>query len=264
MLDRTVQPYAGYYTTGALVPNCKNLHIKSFLVILFFTRFFYEGGLMFIMDIVARIDSEIEKRSLLKHAFYQMWSEGKLNIDHLQGYSMEYFQLVKAVPGFVQSIEKSADPALRADIADNAREEAEHVEPWVRFATALGVSRGDLANYAGADKTNEAVATMQKLSGASFEEAVAAMYAYEMELPKISRSKIGGLKKFYGMSSEDATKYFEIHEEADVRHAQVWREILQKLPADLQEKAYNAAVESLKAQNMLLDSVQEKYVGMYC
>ena len=51
------------------------------------------------------------------------------------------------------------------------------------------------------------------------------MYAYEMELPKISRSKIDGLKKLYGMDSEDATKYFEIHEEADVRHAQVWREI---------------------------------------
>jgi pyrroloquinoline-quinone synthase len=90
------------------------------------------------------------------------------------------------------------------------------------------------------------------------------MYAYEMELPKISRSKIDGLKKFYGMSSEDATKYFEIHEEADVRHAQVWREMLSKIPADRQEAAFSAAVESLKAQNMLLDSVQEKYVGVNC
>ena len=87
------------------------------------------------------------------------------------------------------------------------------------------------------------------------------MYAYEMELPKISRSKIDGLKKFYGMNSEDAMKYFEIHEEADVRHAQVWREILEKIPADKQEAVFNAAIESLKAQNILLDSVFEKYVG---
>jgi len=36
------------------------------------------------MDIVQRIDTEIERRSLLKHSFYQMWSEGKLTIDHLQ------------------------------------------------------------------------------------------------------------------------------------------------------------------------------------
>ena len=150
------------------------------------------------------------------------------------------------------------------DIANNAKEEAEHVEPWARFATALGVSRNDLVDYLGAGMTNAAVARMMELADASFEEAVAAMYAYEMELPKISRSKIDGLKKFYGMNSEDATKYFEIHEEADVKHAQVWREILNKIPADKQEAAFVAAVESLKAQNMLLDSVQEKYVGMNC
>ena len=214
------------------------------------------------MNVVQRIDSEIESRSLLKHSFYQMWSEGKLTIDHLQGYSMEYFQLVKAIPKIVEGI--AARVTDNEDIANNAKEEAEHVEPWVRFATALGVSRHDLVDYSGTTGTNAAVARMLDLANASLEEAVAAMYAYEMELPKISRSKIDGLKKFYGMSSEDATKYFEIHEEADLRHAQAWREILNKIPAGEQEAAFAAAVESLKAQNMLLDSVQEKYIGMNC
>jgi pyrroloquinoline-quinone synthase len=224
-------------------------------------RFLREGEKRSIMDIIQRIDSEIERRSLLKHSFYQMWTEGKLTVDHLQGYSKEYFQLVKAVPGFVENIARwTSDP----DVAGNAKEEAEHIEPWVKFAGALGVSRNELVDYDGTEKTNAAVAKMMDLSKTSFEEAVAAMYAYEMELPRISRSKIDGLKKFYGMNSEDATKYFEIHEEADVRHAQVWREILSKIPADRQEAAFSAAVESLKAQNMLLDSVQEKYVGVNC
>jgi len=214
------------------------------------------------MNVVQRIDSEIESRSLLKHSFYQMWSEGKLTIDHLQGYSMEYFQLVKAIPKIVEGI--AARVTDNEDIANNAKEEAEHVEPWVRFATALGVSRYNLVDYAGTTGTNAAVARMLDLANASLEEAVAAMYAYEMELPKISRSKIDGLKKFYGISSEDATKYFEIHEEADLRHAQAWREILNKIPAGKQEAAFAAAVESLRAQNMLLDSVQEKYIGMNC
>ena len=211
-------------------------------------------------NIVPRIDSEIEKRSLLKHSFYKMWSEGKLTIDHLQGYSKEYFQLVKTVPKFVESISKTTTG--NSDIiTSNAREEAEHVELWARFATALGVSRSDLISYGGSEKTNEAVAKLMGLADLTFEEAVAAMYAYEMELPKISRSKIDGLKKLYGMDSEDATKYFEIHEEADVRHAQVWREILQRIPAERHEAAINAAIKSLQAQNMLLDSVHEKYVG---
>ena len=210
-------------------------------------------------NVVQRIHSEIEKRSLLKHSFYKMWSEGKLTIDHLQGYSKEYFQLVKIVPKFVESVaEARGNPDT---LTNNAREEAEHIDLWVRFATALGVSRSDLVSYGGSEKTKEAVAKLMGLADLEFEEAVAAMYAYEMELPKISRSKIDGLKKLYGMDSEDATKYFEIHEEADVRHAQAWREILQRIPLERHEAAINAAIKSLQAQNMLLDSVYEKYVN---
>ena len=210
--------------------------------------------------VVQRIDLEIENRSLLKHSFYKMWSEGKLTIDHLQGYSKEYFQLVKVVPKFVERIAEATGNSDNI-ITNNAREEAEHVELWTRFATALGVSRSDLITYGGSEKTNEAVAKLMALAGLAFEEAVAAMYAYEMELPKISSSKIDGLKKFYGMDSEDATKYFEIHEEADVRHAQLWREILQRIPSERHDAVINAAIKSLQAQNNLLDSVHEKYVS---
>jgi len=215
-------------------------------------------------DIVERIDSEIEKRSLLKHSFYQMWSEGKLTFEHLQGYSMEYFQLVQAVPKFVESIAQLADPLVKADVNSNSREEAEHIEPWTRFAGALGISRDELANYGVSAKTKEAIDKMMALATSSFEKGAAAIYAFEMELPKISRSKIDGLKKFYNIDSPDALNYFEIHQEADIRHAQVWREILKKIPADNHEEAFEAAVESLKAQNSLLDSIQEKYMGKYC
>jgi pyrroloquinoline-quinone synthase len=191
-----------------------------------------------------------------------MWTDGKLTIDHLRGYSMEYFQLVKAVPAMVQNI--AAKVPSNPDIAGNAKEESDHVVPWVRFASALGVKPEELAGYKGDEKANAAVGLLQGLSSLPLEEAVAAMYAYEAELPRISHTKLDGLKKFYGMDGKDATEYFEIHEEADVRHAQVWRELLRNIPEARQEGVFNAAVESLKAQNMLLDSVQEKYVGMNC
>ena len=137
-----------------------------------FIRFFYwnEKVIIDMDNLVQRIDSEIEKRSLLKHSFYKMWSEGKLRTDHLQGYSKEYFQLVKKVPKFVENIaEATGNPDI---ITDNAREEAEHVELWVRFATALGVSKSDLTNYGGSEKTNEAVAKLMALANLTFEEAV--------------------------------------------------------------------------------------------
>jgi pyrroloquinoline-quinone synthase len=211
--------------------------------------------------LIERIDYEIEKHSLLKHVFYQMWSEGKLTINHLQGYSKEYFQLVKVVPKFVENIfNVITDPSLKRAVGQNLKEEYEHIEPWIMFSTAMGIQRNDLASYKGENETNMAVSTLSQLTERSLEEAVAAMYAYEKELPKISRSKIDGLKKFYGVQSNEATKYLEIHEEVDLRHSEVWKNILKTIPEEKQERALNAAISSLEAQNKLLDSVQKKYV----
>ena len=211
--------------------------------------------------LIERIDYEIEKHSLLKHVFYQMWSEGKLTINHLQGYSKEYFQLVKVVPKFVENIfNVIADPSLKRVVGQNLKEESDHIEPWIMFSTAMGVQRNDLASYKGENETNMAVSTLSQLTERSLEEAVAAMYAYEKELPKISKSKIDGLKKFYGVQSNEATKYLEIHEEVDLRHSEVWKNILKTIPEEKQECALRAAISSLKAQNKLLDSVHKNYV----
>jgi pyrroloquinoline-quinone synthase len=211
--------------------------------------------------LIERIDYEIEKRSLLKHRFYQMWSEGKLTFDHLQGYSKEYFQLVKVVPKFVENIfNMVTNPSLNRDISQSLKEEYEHIEPWIVFSTAMGVKRKDLTSYKGQTETNKAVSTLTRLTELSLEEAVASMYAYEKELPKISRSKIDGLNKFYGVKSHHATKYFEIHEEVDLRHSELWKNILQTIPEEKQKFALSAAINSLEAQNKLLDSVQKNYV----
>jgi pyrroloquinoline-quinone synthase len=211
--------------------------------------------------LIERIDYEIEKHSLLKHTFYQMWSEGKLTFNHLQGYSKEYFQLVKVVPKFVENIfNLITDPSLKRDVGQNLKEEYEHIEPWIMFSTAMGVQTNELTSYKGQNETNMAISTLTQLTELSLEEAVAAMYAYEKELPKISRSKIDGLNKFYGVKSNDATKYLEIHEQVDVRHAEVWKNILQTIPEKKRELAINAAITSLEAQNKLLDSVQKNYV----
>lgn len=211
--------------------------------------------------LIERIDYEIEKHSLLKHVFYQMWSEGKLTINHLQGYSKEYFQLVKVVPKFVENIfNVIEDPSLKRAVGQNLKEESEHIEPWIMFSTAMGVQRNDLTSYKGENETNMAVSALSQLTERSLEEAVAAMYAYEKELPKISKSKIDGLKRFYGLQSNEATKYLEIHEEVDLRHSEVWKNILKTIPEEKQECALNAAISSLEAQNKLLDSVHKNYV----
>lgn len=79
---------------------------------------------------------------------------------------------------------------------------------------------------------------------------------------KISRTKLDGLKAFYGMrGDEEATVYFREHEVADVRHAAAWRSILQRDAAGGDERAsLEAAVLSAGVQNTILDSVMETYV----
>jgi pyrroloquinoline-quinone synthase len=215
--------------------------------------------------VVERIDIEIEKQSLLKHPFYQMWSEGKLTADHLQGYIKEYFQLVITVPEFVRNIQGlTNDSSLETELDHHFEEESDHIEAWMRFAISMGVSRDKLLNHAPTRKTREAVLALNSLTKLSFEEAAAAMYGYEKELPKISTSKINGLKKYYGIVNSDTTNYFEIHEEADIRHARLWMNILKNVSSDDTESVFEAGVKSLSAQNKLLDSIQEKYVGQNC
>lgn len=214
-------------------------------------------------SIVERIDEEVEKQSLLKHPFYQMWSKGELSLDHLAGYSEEYFSLVRAVPNLVQGTLETHSPNGPAEdtIFENLSEEKEHVELWVKFAASLGVSREKLYSHGASQKTAEAISELEDMSRSSFVESVASMYSYESELPKISRSKLDGMKKFYGLDSKDATTYFETHEVVDIKHAAVWRKILGEVPSDEQELAYSAAVRSLKAQNQILDAIMERYVS---
>ena len=211
--------------------------------------------------LICRIDQEIDKRSLLKHRFYKMWSNGELGIDHLRGYSLEYFQLVKAVPELVNNILlKMGESKLRSIVEESQKEEESHVAPWIRFANSLGVKKKDLLNHVCDENTKEAVSSLVDLTRNSLDEAICAMYAYEMDLPNISRSKIEGLNKFYNLSSSDSRNYFEIHQEADIRHAAIWRNMIRKIPDFKYESCVDSAVKSLNAQNLLLDAVYEKYV----
>jgi pyrroloquinoline-quinone synthase len=209
-------------------------------------------------SLIQRIDKMIEEQSLLKHKFYVMWSEGKLSMKSLNGYSKEYFQLVKAVPSFVDNVMQKSPSEMKSKIVSNRDEESEHIEPWVKFASALGVSQNELRNYAGLDKTRQAISNLSCLM-TSYEGGAAAMYALEQEIPKISLSKIDGLRKFYGLSEDDAIEYFRLHAEADIRHAALWRKVLEKTSTSQEDDLVQTASKSLAAQNLLLDSCYDAY-----
>jgi len=209
------------------------------------------------MNIIKRIDEMIEERSLLKHPFYQMWSDGKLTQESLAGYSKEYFQLVKAVPFFMTPIIEKAPNSVISELIANQQEESDHVKPWISFAGELGVSEDELIPYTGLTKTRKAVSDLNELMN-TFEGGACAMYAFEKEIPKISQTKLDGLAEFYGMTSNEATEYFKLHTEADIRHAALWRNILEKSSTD-SNNLIEIAEKSISAQNLLLDSCYDEY-----
>ncbi len=208
-------------------------------------------------SIIKRIDEMIEEKSLLKHPFYQMWSDGKLSLNSLSGYSKEYFQLVKSVPSFMTPLIEHAPDPMKSELISNQEEETQHIKLWMRFAQALGVEEKELDNYSGLPKTKQAVSQLSSLM-TSFVRGACAMYAFEKEIPKISQTKLEGLAKFYGLSSEDAIEYFKLHTEADIRHAASWRKALEQSSSQ-NEDLIKIADKSISAQNLLLDSCYEAY-----
>ena len=213
-------------------------------------------------NLIDEIDLEIERYSLLKHDFYRLWQEGKLTLDHLAGYSKEYFQLVKAVPLLVENASKTNHVKKYENLIQTIlRDEREHIEPWVKFSSSLQVDKTELMDCVGEDLTKQSVDSMIKLSESSFEEAVAVLYAFEKQLPKISETKLDGLAKFYGITDEESSEYFNIHKEIDIYHSKVWENIIKESSDDKKEKILNAVKLSLEAQNRLLDSVKSRYVS---
>jgi len=209
------------------------------------------------MNLIQRIDQIIEERSLLKHPFYEMWSDGKLTQESLAGYSKEYFQLVKAVPEFMTPIIEKAPNSVITELTENQQEESDHIKPWISFAGELGISNDELISYSGLDKTKKAVSDLSELM-TTFDGGACAMYAFEKEIPKISQTKLDGLSEFYQITNDNATEYFKLHTEADIRHTASWRNILEKSNADT-SNLIEIAEKSVSAQNLLLDSCYEEY-----
>ena len=209
------------------------------------------------MNLIQRIDQIIEERSLLKHPFYEMWSDGKLTQESLAGYSKEYFQLVKAVPEFMAPIIEKAPDSVIPDLRFNQQDESDHIKPWINFAGELGISENELISYPGTNKTNNAVSDLGELMN-TYDGGACAMYAFEKEIPKISQTKLDGLSEFYQMTNDNATEYFKLHTEADIRHAASWRNILEKSSVDT-SNLIEIAEKSVSAQNLLLDSCYDEY-----
>ena len=208
------------------------------------------------------LDNDITEKHLLKHPFYLAWTRGELSKEALADYARQYYRHVAAFPTYLSAVHANCDDqATRKQLLSNLiGEEAgspNHPELWLKFAEGLGVSDVDVRESGKWPETKNLIDTFRSVcAGGSTAEGLAALYAYESQIPAICESKIDGLKKHYGFTDPEHYRYFTVHIEADREHSAVERKML---------AGYidNHNFESVKASvNRILDALWEMLSGV--
>ena len=210
----------------------------------------------------------VMEHSMLKHPFYVAWTEGKLSKEILAEYAKQYYAHVRAFPTYVSAVHSRCDDVeLRQELLENLIEEERgsenHPELWLRFAESLGATREEVKTAKLLSSTEDSVARLKSLTQSDdYRRGLAALYAYESQIPEVARTKREGLKSFYGIDDERAVSFFRVHEGIDVLHQQVEKRMLgQKCQSrDEQRAAIEASRDSAKALWAFLDGVCEAYL----
>ena len=214
----------------------------------------------------SRIDSKVAERAMLKHPFYQAWTEGRLPLDTLRGYARQYFHHVEAFPRAVSAVHSSCpDRDGRRMLAENLAEEEgieagkqDHATLWLMFAAGLGESEAGVRAEMLNPETEGLIETFRRLSRQSYAAGLGALYAYESQFPNVASAKIEGLVDRYGIRDEETLRFFRVHESADVEHSSVCRALLDSLPEAEQAEAVAAGEELAGALWNFLSGVEAR------
>jgi pyrroloquinoline-quinone synthase len=214
----------------------------------------------------AAIDGKVMERAMLKHPFYQAWTEGRLPLDTLRAYARQYFHHVEAFPRAVSAVHANCpDRDGRRMLAENLAEEEgigegkqDHASLWLMFAAGLGENEGTVRAQGLNPQTNALIDTFRKLSRQSYAAGLGALYAYESQFPGVAAAKIEGLIDRYNIKDEPTLRFFEVHRNADVEHSAVCRELLDRLPEAEREEAVAAGEELAGALWDFLSGVEAR------
>ena len=208
------------------------------------------------------IDNDIAEKHLLKHPFYLAWTRGELSKEALTDYAQQYYHHVAAFPTYLSAVHAHCDhQATRKQLLNNLIDEEagspNHPELWKKFADGLGVEDADPAQTEKQPETKNLINTFRSVCGQrSTAEGLAALYAYESQIPSICESKIDGLKKHYGFTKPEHYEYFTVHIGADREHSAAEREMLSR-----HLDAHN--FESVKVSvNRVLDALWDMLSGV--
>jgi pyrroloquinoline-quinone synthase len=217
-----------------------------------------------------QLEASIAKYDLLTHPFYKAWAAGDLTREDLREYARQYYHQVQAFPCYLAELALRLDEGdLRRSVLANmcdekgatgkpGRDSAPHSELWLDFAEGMGARR-DMHWHRPLEEMRELIGHFHFVaSEGAPEEALAAFYVYESQVPRIAKEKERGLRELYG-ADDKTCGYFALHANADVFHSNVWRTQLAKRLAanpEAAEAALDAAEETARMLWKALDGIE--------
>ena len=208
------------------------------------------------------IDRQIAAKHLLTHPFYLAWTRGELSQAALADYARQYYHHVAAFPTYLSAVHAGCDDQptrkqLLNNLVDEEAGSPNHPELWLQFAEGLGVTREDVTSSPKWNETSNLIGTFRSVcSEGGTTEGLAALYAYESQIPAVSESKIKGLIENYNMTEPQNYQYFTVHIEADREHAAAERDMLGQYLTD------DNAASTAKAVDRVLNALWEMLSGV--
>ena len=219
-------------------------------------------------ELLDRLHRHISRRSLLSHPFYQDWKAGKLTLDDLRLYAGQYYHFEAGFPRFLSAIHsRCPDTAVRQSILNNLWDEEHggenHLALWLNFCAGLGMSHHEMKPDPVQPRTQALLDTYGDICfNRSFQEGLAAIYAYEVQLPEIATEKLAGLLDRYGIASQQALSFFRLHSDLDVEHSRLEAEAISgHTGADEEPAVESALLAGLDAWWGFLDGINELRSG---
>jgi pyrroloquinoline-quinone synthase len=216
------------------------------------------------------LDTRIAKHDLLCHPFYKAWSAGTLTREDLQAYGRDYFHHVAAFPVYLEEFSaRVEDDQLRRAVEVNREDELgingsrPHSELWLDFVEGIGRDR-NAPEHAPVPAITHLMECFHSVAReGSPEEALAAFYTYESQVPRVAAEKARGLREMYS-ADEKTCEYFTLHTVADVYHSRIWKHQLAKIVNGnpvAAERALNAGEGAAKALWHALDGIEAARVA---
>src|SRR4029079_8795865 len=188
---------------------------------------------------------------------------GELTREELQEYARQYYAFESTFPRLLSALHTRSDrPDVRQSLLDNLWDEehgeVNHAEMWLRFGEGIGVERSSVRSAA---HNNGTLALLDPywsaVSDGPIAAGIAALYAYEGQVPEVATEKIRGLVEQYGVDDPRTLAFFTVHSTLDVEHSGAERSMIADLaPTAADEEAVLAATsKALAAWWGFLDAV---------